>query len=80
MNLKDVVSLSDRCRYVVVAKTIYEGKTYYYLIDLDKDDNVKFGYQDNDEFVEVTDPDLLKKLISIFGNQAIEILESLKEE
>ena len=80
MNLRDVVSLSDKCRYVVVAKTAYEGKTYYYLIDFDRDDNVKFGYQDNDEFVEVTDSDLLKKLISIFGSQASKILKSLKED
>ena len=80
MKEKDLVSLSDKCTYVVVQKIDYEGKTYYYLVDIGKNENIKFGYQDNDEFVEVTDSSLLEKLIPIFGKQAIEILKEYKDD
>ena len=80
MKVKDLVTLSDENKYVVVQKTEYEGKTYYYLIDINKNENIKFGYQDNDEFVEVTDSSLLEKLIPIFGKQAIEIIKEYKDD
>ena len=80
MKEKDLVSLSDKCTYVVVQKTEYEGKTYYYLIDINKNENIKFGYQDNDEFVEITNPELIRKLVTIFGKQAIEIIKEYKDD
>ncbi|MBR5369728.1 MAG: hypothetical protein IK137_00315 [Bacilli bacterium] len=79
MKVKDLVSLSDKNKYVVVQKIDYEGKTYYYLVDIEKNENIKFGYQDNDEFVEVTDSSLLEKLIPIFGKQALKILNDAIE-
>ena len=80
MKEKDLVSLSDKCTYVVVQKIDYEGKTYYYLVDIEKNENIKFGYQDNDEFVEVTNPELIRKLVTIFGKQAIEIIKEYKDD
>ena len=79
MKVKDLVSLSDKNKYIVVQKIDYEGKDYYYLVDIDKNENIKFGYQDNDEFVEITDSELIGKLISIFGKQALEILNDAIE-
>ena len=69
MNLKDLVSLDDKNTYVVVQKIDFEGKVYYYLVDIEKSDNIKFGYQDNDEFVEVKDSYLIQKLVSMFGKE-----------
>lgn len=79
MKVKDLVSLSDKNKYIVVQKIDYEGKDYYYLVDIDKNENIKFGYQDNDEFVEITDSELIGKLIPIFGKQALEILNDAIE-
>ena len=80
MKVKDLVTLSDENKYVVVQKTEYEGKTYYYLVDIGKNENIKFGYQDNDEFVEITNPELIRKLVTIFGKQAIEIIKEYKDD
>lgn len=80
MKVKDLVSLSDGCKYAVVQKIDYEGKEYYYLVDINKNENIKFGYQDNDEFVEVTNPELIRKLIPIFGRQAIEELKNYSDD
>lgn len=79
MKVKDLVSLSDKNKYIVVQKIDYEGKDYYYLVDIDKNENIKFGYPDNDEFVEITDSELIGKLIPIFGKQALEILNDAIE-
>lgn len=79
MEVRDLVTLSDDNKYIVVQKIDYEGKTYYYLVDIDRNENIKFGYQDNDEFVEITNPELIRKLIPVFGEQAMKILDGVIE-
>lgn len=76
MKYKDIVTLSDKCKYIVVETVEFEDKKYFYLIDIDKDDNIKIGYQDNDEFVEIQDPETIKKLIALFGKKANNILRN----
>lgn len=66
MNIKDIVTLSDDHEYQVVSKTIYEGKTYYYLIDINDISNIKFLYENIDRLTEVEDQELIKLLLPKF--------------
>ena len=81
IDIKDVITLSDSIRYCVASKTVSNNLTYYYLVDVDNNENVKFCVEDNSELVEVEDKDLIKSLLPLFTDSAKDIiLETLKEE
>ena len=66
IDLKDVLTLEDDKKYVVVSKIDYENKVYFYLVGVEEITDVKFGYLDNDEFVEINDKELVTKLLPHF--------------
>ena len=55
MNISDIVRLSDKNEYLVVSKAIEDNKTYYCLVDINDNKNIKYCYRDQNEVV------LLKK-------------------
>lgn len=63
MNIKDIVTLSDDNQYQVISKTIHEGITYYYLVDMNDITNIKFLYENIDKLTEVEDPELIQELL-----------------
>jgi len=67
----DVLTLSDGNEYAVAMTCDYEGKEYYYLSDINKED-VKICYLDNDEMVVIKNEDLLQKLILEFNKDNTE--------
>lgn len=60
-NIKDILVLDDNNEYVVVSKI-----QCYYLLDKNNNVNAKFGYEINEEFVEIEDKELITKLIPLF--------------
>lgn len=66
IDIKDVLTLEDDKKYVVVSKIDYENKVYFYLVGVEEITDVKFGYLDNDEFVEINDKELVTKLLPHF--------------
>ena len=66
IDIKDVLTLADKNDYVVVSKINYENKIYYYLVDINKNDNLKFCYEDNNELVEIEDKEFTTKLLPLF--------------
>lgn len=66
INIKDTLTLDDNNEYVVVSKLNYENKNYFYLLDKNNNDNVKFCYEDNEELVEIDDKELTTKLLPLF--------------
>ena len=44
MEIKDVLTLEDNNKYVVASKINYEGKEYYYLVDINALSCLKFYY------------------------------------
>lgn len=66
IDIKDVITLDDNIKYVVVSKVFYENRTYYYIIDKDNMKNIKFVYEDNNELVEFDNKELLTKLLPLF--------------
>ena len=75
INVMDVLTLSDKNKYVVANKAFYGDKDYLFLIDLNNKKNVKFCYQRNDEIVESTDKELNTKLLPLFYNEIMKLLE-----
>lgn len=65
INIKDTLMLDDNNEYVVVSKTFYNDKDYYYLTDK-KNNNIKICYQDADDLVESNDKELNTKLLPLF--------------
>lgn len=63
LNIKDIVTLNDDNKYQVVSKTIYEGITYYYLVDINDISNIKFLYENIDRLTEVEDQELIRLLL-----------------
>lgn len=66
INIKDILTLDDNNEYVVVSKVIYDNKNYFYLLDKNNEQNVKFCYEDNEELVEIDGKELTTKLLPLF--------------
>lgn len=66
IDIKDVLTFDDKNKYVVVSIVDFENKTYYYLLDINNNSNVKFCYEDNGELVEIDDSKLITKLLPLF--------------
>ena len=76
INIKDIVILSDDNSYVVVSKTNYEDKFYYYLIDINKTENIKFCVENakNKSLIELEDANLIHRLLPLFLESSSSVL------
>ena len=72
IEIKDTITLSDDNHYVVVGKIIQDGNTYYYLIDEDNNENVKFCVEksENNSFIEIENVNLIQQLLPLFLQSA----------
>ena len=41
MEMRDVITLDDNNKYAIISKIDYEGKKYYYLVDINNPENLK---------------------------------------
>ena len=80
LDVKDIVTLDDGKNYAVVSKVVVDGVIYYYIMDIDDNNNFKYCSEkktkDKLKLVLVTDKQLTKKLIRLF---AINLRRELKE-
>ena len=60
-----ILTLADNNEYSVVDKFNDKGIIYVYLVDINNNANIIYGKLENDEVVELTDPDELEKVIKI---------------
>ena len=70
IDIRDILTLDDNNEYVVVSKISYEDKIYYYLVDKNKNENIKFCYEKEDNLVELNDKVLVTKLLPLFLDAA----------
>lgn len=77
IDIKDIVTLDDDNEYVVASKTIYNDRMYYYLVDINKPENLMFCYEDNGELVESNNKELNTELLPLFYNVSKNILQEL---
>lgn len=76
IDIKDILTLDDNNEYIVISKVNYEKKTYYYLLDQKKTNNLKFCYEDNGDLVEIDDKELITKLIPLFAQIALNHIDN----
>lgn len=74
IEIKDVITLDNKCKYVVASKVVYENIIYYYLIDINDIKNILFCYQDMGELVEIEDRNLIQELLPLFYGVSKNIL------
>lgn len=74
MEIKDIITLDDHNNYIIASKINYNGNNYYYLVDMNKIENIMFCYEDKDELVELNDKDLTTKLLPLFYKAAKDII------
>ena len=74
INIKDTLALSDGNEYVVISKAKYDNKNYYYLVDKNNNNSMKFCYEDKDELVESLDKELNTKLLPLFYDEIKDII------
>lgn len=67
MKIRDIITLDDNNKYLIVSKLYYNNKDYYYLVDINNPQNLLFCYEDKQNLVELTDRLLLNKLLPIFS-------------
>lgn len=76
INVKDVITLNDSNEYVVVSKVNYENRNYYYMVDINNNQNLLYCYEENGQFIEISNHQLLKRLIPLFLRNALTELDN----
>ena len=68
IDIKDIITLSDDNSYVVVSRVNHQGNVYYYLIDKNNNENLKFCVEksENKSLVEIQDANLIQQLLPLF--------------
>ena len=77
MEIRDIITLDDNNNYIIASKIKYNDKNYYYLVDVNKSDNLMFCYEDKGDLVEINDKKLTTKLLPLFCAEAKNILNDL---
>ena len=82
IDIKDIITLSDDNEYVVVSKTDYQNQIYYYLMDKNSKENIKFCVENssNSSLIEVEDKELIQRLLPLFLKATSESLSREKLE
>ena len=75
IDIQDVITLDDHNDYVVVSKTVYQGKTYYLLVDM-LHSHTMLCYEDQEELVESKDKDLNTKLLPYLIKESLRNMKS----
>ena len=76
IDIKDLITLNDNNKYVVVSKALYDSKNYFFLLDINNDTNIKFCYLDNNELIESEDKNINTNLLKLFYETAKNSLEN----
>ena len=76
IDIKDIITLSNDNSYVVASKTNYQDGIYYYLIDKDNHENIKFCVENskNSSLIEVEDTNLIQQLLPLFVKSSSEAI------
>ena len=64
----NILTLADDNEYSVVDQFTDNGNIYVYLVDINNNANIIYGKLENDEIVELEDPDELERVIKIVND------------
>lgn len=85
IDIKDVLTLDDDHKYVVVSKVTYQNEIYFYLVDTsisdesirEKNDGQKILKlnKENGKLVEFSNENLIKELIPLFFKETTKFMK-----
>ncbi|MCL2400820.1 MAG: hypothetical protein FWC91_13880 [Defluviitaleaceae bacterium] len=77
IEIKDTITLSDKRKYLVVSKVQHQNNTYYYLVDEQENENVKFCLEKAgaNTLLEINDANLIQNLLPLFSSKTKQHLE-----
>ena len=77
---QDIITLSDKNKYVVASKVKYNDSKYVYLVDINDNTNLKFAEIEKDnslsELDNFRDEELITQLIPLFYNNSKNDIEN----
>lgn len=80
---QDIITLSDKKKYVVASKVNYNNSTYVYLVDINDNANLKFAEIQNknslSELDSFKDEKLIKQLIPLLYNNSKGDIENIPQ-
>ncbi len=79
IGVRDTLTLNGKDKYVVAGKITYKDDTYYYLVSLNNELDVKFCLHNKNNITsltEVIDPDIIEELLPLFCKSGIEFLSN----
>jgi hypothetical protein len=83
IEIKDIITLSDNRNYVVCSRAEYQGTVYFYLIDIENNENIKFVQEkqtgEKITMLEVEDKELLQQLLPLFFEAGKHILDEIQQ-
>jgi len=89
IDIKDTIVLSDDKEYVVVSKVNHQNDTYYYLIDKNVNENIRFCIENKSRqsLIDIEDKNLIQSLLPLFveasskaiTKEDIEIMQEINE-
>ena len=72
LEVLDSLILDDSNEYLVTSKVDnLDDNVYYYLADINNIENFKYGIVEDDAFFQINEPELFKKLLSLFINNSL---------
>lgn len=84
IDVKDTISLSDGNEYAVVSKINYEGFTYFALVDMESNTNIKIvkeiEHEGNLSVEEITKNEILEKIIPLLFEESKKLVEEMLDD
>lgn len=76
IDIKDLIALDGKNKYVVASKTNYENKIYYLLVNSNDMSDVKFCYEKgtNNDLLESNDKEINQKLLPLFLKETNKVM------
>ena len=65
---EQIITLIDNNEYSVVDLFEKNNKKYIYLVDINNHSNIIYGKVEEDEIIEINDPDELEEVIKLVNN------------
>lgn len=77
VEIKDVITLDDGKKYVVVSKVLFQNNTYFYIIDLKNNNEFKILAlkPENGKLVEFENSELIRELLPLFLEESVKYVQ-----
>ncbi len=77
-NVQDVITLADDKKYMIMSKTMHEGISYMFLMNVDDDKDFKFCNLDGEKkLFEIKNQDKITEIAPLLYKNLLEEIEKI---